>query len=130
MLKHIQIDLETYKLIESRRISFEESPNEIIKRVFSSSMDQVEQTAKSSRKSREGSLPQAIKRLLNEEQRPMHYLKITEEIINRGYWQTTGKTPEATVSARLSTDVKHKGDKSCFIRTQPGCYYLRENMEE
>ena len=33
-MKGIEIDLETYKLIESQRLVFEESSNDIIKRIF------------------------------------------------------------------------------------------------
>jgi restriction system protein len=37
---------------------------------------------------------------------------IAEQIKAAGFWQSHGKNPEATVSARLYSDSKSNGDKS------------------
>jgi restriction system protein len=44
--------------------------------------------------------------------------------LKRGIWQTDGKTPEATISARLSVDIKHNKNLSRFRRVGPGVYAL------
>ena len=221
-MKNIEIDLDTYKLIESQRVSFEESANQIIKRVFEKTTDisshhknkirvsnsngslvtrigdclpeglklrrifkgilyeavvekgfiqmdgegytSPSDAAKavthnnrngwsfwdyynedkeiweslqklrsnegvSSPAIREGAL-RAVERLLKEEQRAMHYQEITDKIIERGYWHTSGRTPKATVNAQLSVHIKENGDDAIFVRPRPGCYYLRELMED
>lgn len=56
--------------------------------------------------------------------RPLHTSQITELVLKDG-WQTTGKTPDATVGAVLAVDIKRKGEASVFVRTAPGIYGLR-----
>lgn len=57
---------------------------------------------------------------------PMNYRKLTQEILARGLWETKGKTPDATVRARLGTHLNAYGNASVFQRTGPGTYALRE----
>ena len=56
---------------------------------------------------------------------PLHYREITRRVLEQGLWQTDGKTPVATISAGLSTDVKHHANSSRFERCGPGIYGLR-----
>ena len=59
--------------------------------------------------------------------KPMHYREITDKATNQGWLSTSGKTPEATMSAQLATDLKWakaKGEPSRFVRTSPGYYGL------
>ncbi len=56
---------------------------------------------------------------------PLHYGEITKRILEQGLWQTDGKTPVATISAQLSTDLKHHADITRFKRCGPGIYGLR-----
>jgi hypothetical protein len=67
----------------------------------------------------------AIKRVLMESDAPLHYTEISEQILARGYYETDGATPAATVNAQLSSSVKHDGDKSPFIRAGKGIFSLR-----
>lgn len=67
----------------------------------------------------------AIKRVLMESDAPLHYTEISEQILARGYYETDGATPAATVNAQLSSSVKHEGDKSPFIRVGKGIFSLR-----
>ena len=67
----------------------------------------------------------AIKRVLMESDAPLHYTEISEQILSRGYYETDGATPAATVNAQLSSSVKHDGDKSPFIRVGKGIFSLR-----
>jgi len=57
-----------------------------------------------------------------EETGPRHYREITKELLGRGLWSTTGRTPEATVSARLAVDIRKKGAESRFTRVKPGVF--------
>lgn len=53
--------------------------------------------------------------------------EITKMILDAGLWQSSGKTPEATVSARLHTDIKNNGDKSTLIKVAPNTFALRNS---
>jgi len=46
-----------------------------------------------------------------------------------GLWQSNGKTPDATVSARLYSDIKNNGDKSPFVNVGPQTFALRHSLE-
>lgn len=52
---------------------------------------------------------------------------ITKMILDTGSWQTSGKTPNATVSAMLYRDIKKNGDKSAFIKVAPNMFDLRNS---
>lgn len=56
----------------------------------------------------------------------LHYKKITQLIISEGLWKTSGKTPSATVIARLSVDIKKNGSSSRFKRVAPGTFAANE----
>ena len=55
-----------------------------------------------------------------------HYREIASEIQTRGLASLTGKTLEATVNSRISSDIKLGGDASQFVRLAPGVYAIRE----
>lgn len=57
---------------------------------------------------------------------PLHAKDIANQIIAEGLWNSSGKTPEATVSARLYTDIKNNNDKSSFVKVGPQTFMLRE----
>ena len=61
--------------------------------------------------------------------RPLHAREIAEQIMAAGLWQSGGKTPDATVSARLYSDIKSNGDKSPFIKVGPQIFALRDAAE-
>jgi restriction system protein len=67
---------------------------------------------------------EAIYRVLEEAGKPLSVMEITKLILEKGYWSTQGKTPAATISATLSSDVKEKGAMSRFIHTGPAQYGL------
>ena len=73
----------------------------------------------------EKSWKEAIKRVLEESDAPLHYAEISEQILSRGYYSTDGATPSATVNAQISSSVKHDGEKSPFIRVGKGMFSLR-----
>jgi restriction system protein len=59
----------------------------------------------------------------------LHAKDIAKLIIEAGLWKSDGKTPEATVSARLYSDIKSNGDKSCFVKVGPQTFALRDSTE-
>jgi predicted NUDIX family phosphoesterase/dephospho-CoA kinase len=40
----------------------------------------------------------------------------------------TGRTPYQTLKSKLSVDIRKNGDRSVFVRTRPGRFYLRRLM--
>lgn len=74
----------------------------------------------------EKSWKQAIKKVLAESDAPLHYTEISEQVLSRGYYETDGATPAATVSAQLASSIKHEGDKSPFLRIGKGFFALKE----
>lgn len=67
---------------------------------------------------------EAAKLVLEQAREPLRYEEITRRILDQDLWRTTGKTPAATLSARLSQSVKILGAASPFVHTDPGCYAL------
>jgi restriction system protein len=61
--------------------------------------------------------------------RPLHAKEIAEQILAAGLWQSGGKTPDATVSARLYSDIKSNGEKSPFVKVGPQTFALRSSAE-
>ncbi len=57
----------------------------------------------------------------------MHYRDITEKAMEKGWLNTSGKTPEATMNAQLVTELKRakaSSESGRFVRTSPGYYSL------
>jgi hypothetical protein len=72
----------------------------------------------------EKSWKEAIKRVLSDADAPMHYTDICEQILARGYYETDGATPAATVNAQLAASIKHEGQQSPFVRVGKGIFAL------
>jgi hypothetical protein len=75
----------------------------------------------------EKSWKEAIKKVLAESTTPLHYTEISEQILSRGYYETDGATPAATVNAQLASSIKHDGEKSSFIRVGKGIFALKNS---
>lgn len=73
---------------------------------------------------------EAIEKVLTEEKKQLHYTEIAELIAERGYRKALGATPQDTVSATLTTDIKAKLDNSIFARTDKGYYILRQFLNQ
>ncbi len=67
----------------------------------------------------------AARDVLREIGHPLHYTDITEIALESGYLQSAGHTPQNTMRARLSVDVRDNPE-SLFIQTAPGVYGLKE----
>lgn len=67
----------------------------------------------------------AAREVLREVGRPLHYADITEIALQSGYLESRGRTPQNTMRARLSVDVRDN-PRSPFVQTAPGVYGLRD----
>lgn len=67
----------------------------------------------------------AAERVLATEHEALRADVITERMLSTGLWNSQGKTPSATVHARIATDIKNKAGASRFVRTAPGTFGLR-----
>lgn len=65
-------------------------------------------------------------RIIRQRGRPLSPGEITSLAIAEGILSTAGKTPAATMGARLYVDIKKKGNDSKFIKTNRGKFALRE----
>lgn len=68
----------------------------------------------------------AVTRILKDAGQPLHAKEIAERIIEAGLWSSSGKTPEASVSARLYSDIKKHRDLSTFVKVAPQTFSLRD----
>jgi len=66
--------------------------------------------------------------VLRNANKPLHAKEIAKQMLAKGLWKTSGKTPEATVSARLYTDIKKKGESSTFIKVAPQIFALNNGQ--
>ena len=73
------------------------------------------------------SVQSATIQVLKEAGKPLHASEIAKLIMAAGLWQSGGKTPDATVSARLYSDIKNNGDKSPFVKVGPQTFALRSS---
>lgn len=65
---------------------------------------------------------EAVAIILREAAEPLHYREITRRIVERALWVPGGRTPEATVNARLASVIKKHGDASGFRRVGKGIF--------
>jgi hypothetical protein len=73
---------------------------------------------------------EAIVKVLEEEKRALHYTNIAELIAERGYRKSLGATPQDSVSALLTTDIKTNKEKSIFAKVDKGFYILRKFLDD
>jgi restriction system protein len=66
----------------------------------------------------------AARKVLEEVGHPLHYSDIMEIALQSGYLQSAGQTPQNTMRARLSVDVRDNPD-TLFMQTAPGVYGLK-----
>ena len=76
------------------------------------------------RSSRKHSFKDAAIMVLQEAKKPLHYRDIAQTAIQRGYVSTVGRTPDVTMSAILSQDIKRSF--TVFEKVAPGIYALKE----
>lgn len=67
----------------------------------------------------------AAQQILKVENKPLSAQEITYLAQKRGLFQSSGKTPAATMGAQLYTDIKKLGDKSLFVQLGKNRFGLR-----
>lgn len=68
---------------------------------------------------------EAIDKVLSASPEALHYQDICERIIKAGLRSRLGATPAATVSAQISSAIKHEGQQSPYLRVAKGIYAWR-----
>jgi transcriptional regulator with XRE-family HTH domain len=68
---------------------------------------------------------EAILKVVDGSDAPMHYVDIAQAIIDNRYRVNVGATPAITVSAYLSTSINKDKSKSPFVKVDRGMYALR-----
>src|SRR3984893_9152806 len=69
---------------------------------------------------------EAAAEVLRQAGKPLHYKEITEFAIAKNLLSHVGKTPEVTMSHRLTSAIK-KDDKDIpIVKVKPGVFALRE----
>ena len=71
----------------------------------------------------------AAHQVLKEKGMPLSAEEITKIAIEKGLIETSGKTPVATLGARIYVDIKQKGDSSLFIKVGRNKFSLKEWQE-
>ncbi|MDQ7824299.1 MAG: winged helix-turn-helix domain-containing protein [Candidatus Eremiobacteraeota bacterium] len=64
--------------------------------------------------------------ILQEAGKPLHYEEIARLVIERGYIEPKGKTPQDSISTELSRDLRKQGSNSVFIKYGKGLYGLKD----
>lgn len=70
---------------------------------------------------------QAAIAVLKKAKKPLHYKEITRLALEDGLLETQGSTPEATMNARITHDIKHRKESSDFIKTAPSTFSVNPN---
>jgi hypothetical protein len=52
----------------------------------------------------------------------MNGRQICEMVLDNGYWEPQGATPEATIVSAILTEIKRKGDDARFVRAGRGLF--------
>ena len=66
--------------------------------------------------------------ILKEANKPLHSEEITKIALKRGL-RSIGKTPEKTMEAIISVDIKVNGKKSRFVRTAKSIFFINLNWK-
>jgi hypothetical protein len=67
----------------------------------------------------------AAREVLREVGHPLHYSDITEMALESGYLRSAGRTPQNTMRARLSVDVRDNPETP-FVQTASSVYGLKD----
>lgn len=85
--------------------------------------------AKEKKERKPGGLDAAV-RVLREAGTPLNCGDMVKTALEKGYWQTGGKTPAATIYAAIITEISKKGDKSRFRKVDRGMFELSQAGKE
>ena len=74
-------------------------------------------------------LREAAIRVLNE-RGPLHYQELTQAVLDAGLTESSSATPDASLNAMITVDIKRKGKQSLFVRIKPGVFGLRDKHQD
>lgn len=63
--------------------------------------------------------------VLSSSKAPMNVRDLTETVLKRRLWSTSGRTPSATIAAAILREIKTKGNQSRFARAGRGLFEAR-----
>ena len=69
---------------------------------------------------------EAAAEVLRQVGKPLHYKEITEAAIAKNLLSHVGKTPEVTMSHRLTAAIKKDDKEIPIVKVKPGVFALRE----
>lgn len=75
------------------------------------------------------SVRRAALQILQKAGGPLSAREISDRIVADGLWEPHGKTPHATVAARLYTDIKDHGSASPFVLVAPNTFAIRDSSD-
>jgi len=73
---------------------------------------------------------EAAYHILRKEKKPLSAKEITQIALKEGLITSDGKTPDATMSALIYTNIKQKAERSLFAKVKRGLFRLKEWDEE
>ena len=68
----------------------------------------------------------AAAKVLAEADCPLSCKEIVERAFEKGYWQSDGKTPSATIYSAILREIQKKGDEARFRKADRGKFTLAE----
>jgi hypothetical protein len=85
----------------------------------------AKKSARPAKERKPGGLDCAV-RVLREAGTPLNTGDMVKTMLEKGYWQTEGKTPAATIYAAIITEISKKGANSRFRKVARGQFELTE----
>ena len=72
----------------------------------------------------------AVVQVLKEVGRPLTSVELAQRVLAEKLWETSGKTPDATISAAIYMDIKNKGENSLFVKVAPNTFVLKNKGKD
>jgi len=66
----------------------------------------------------------AAAKVLGEAKGPLACGEMVEQMLAKGYWSSSGKTPAATIYSAIIREIRDKGEASRFVKVERGKFTL------
>ncbi|MHB1158320.1 MAG: winged helix-turn-helix domain-containing protein [Phycisphaerales bacterium] len=86
-------------------------------------LDKAKKTAKASAGKKSSGLDAAAQ-VLKDKGEPMRCKDIVQAMLDKGMWQTGGRTPSATIYSAILREINTKGNESRFKKTDRGLFTI------
>jgi hypothetical protein len=127
--KHVATPVKAKKGSKSAKTATKKAPSRTKKAPSSKAEKNPSKTPNAPRKGRDGqmSMVEAAIVILKKAGKPLGTKEMVEKMGAQGLWKSPrGKTPHATLYARLLTEIQDKGKESRFDRPERGKFCLRD----